>query len=178
MKTTIKIFSLFIVLGLLSSCDALLGELGLGKASISMSYSGDAKGEYKSLDLVSVAAVSGDLLTITTASASTSGSAASFVIIIPVKIEKGTYDIAAIKKQQGTSFSFGEATKAGEDVQAFTINQQVGTDFSYTITKNEAGEITGTFAGKMLGGKANDKDEKVREITVTKGKFSAKYETE
>lgn len=175
MKTTIKIFSFLLVFSVLTSCDGLLDSLGLGKASVEMSYSGDSSGKYKSLDLVSTVVKSSGIITISTASASTSGSAASFIINIPADVAKGTYDIAAIKSQRNTSFSFGEASKSGEDAKAYTINSQVGTDFSYTVTKNEGGEITGTFKGKMIGA---SNDDKAVEITVTNGKFNAKYEEE
>ncbi|GEM_PF-2920012 len=136
------------------------GGLAKGQCEITASYSGAASGDYKSLATLSTAVKVDPLIVLTAATAKLPPQTCQ--ITFPVTLTKGVH-------AQSGGTAGGVTILLSDGTNGYAIGGDGATGFTVTIDEINDSEIRGSFSGQL------GNDSKKTKITVTNGKFSAKY---
>ena len=133
--------------------------LSPGKSQISFKAAGASTSSFNSNILISTAVRSAQLMNIS-GSAVSGLSAEIFMLILPANIKAGTYSSTTSSTGDfQIVYTKGETGWGSDSNKALTL----------VVTKVTDNTIEGTFSGKLIN------DELVTEVTVSEGKFAAKF---
>ncbi len=167
MKMKNVVLSMFAIgMILMSGCkkeetttDPGASKLNAGQSQISCKVSGATTSTFTSNILVSSAARSAQLMNIS-GGAVNGTSAEILMMIMPASITVGTYSSTTTTSGEFViSYTNGVTGWVSDSDKAFTV----------VVTKVTDNTIEGTFSGKLIN------DDLVNEVTVTEGKFAAKF---
>ena len=136
------------------------GGLSKGQCEITATYSGAASGDFKSSLTLSTSVKVDPLIVLTTASVKLPPQTCQ--LSIPAIITKGVHTQSG-GTVNGITILFSDGTNG------YAIGGDGATGFSVTIDEINDGEIRGSFSGQL------GNDSKKTKITISNGRFSAKY---